>query len=47
LHIGIGEANPALGEGVDRGGVQMRVAVAAQVIEAQLVSHDPEDVETV
>ena len=47
LHIGVGEPHAALGEGVDMRGVQMRVAVAAQVIEPQLVGHDPQDIGTV
>ena len=42
LHVGVGEPHTAPGEPVEVGRVEMRMAVAGQVVPAQLVGHDPE-----
>ena len=44
LHIGVGEAHPALCHRVDIRGLQRGVAGAAEIIMAKLVAHDPDDV---
>ena len=44
LHVGAGEAHAAGGQGVDVGCMQPGVPVTGQVIPAQLVAHDEEDV---
>lgn len=44
LGVGAAEAHPGGGQAVDVGGVQVRVAVARQVIPAQLIAHDVEHV---
>src|SRR6202012_4889992 len=44
LHIGVGEADAALRHRIDIGSLDRRMAVAAEVIIAKLVAHDPDDV---
>ena len=44
LAVGAGEPHPAGGEPVDVRGLQVRVAVAGQVVPPELVAHDEQDV---
>src|SRR6185437_11914010 len=44
LHIGVGEADAALCHRIDIGCLNCGMAIAAEVIIAKLVAHDPDDV---
>ena len=44
LHIGVGKAHAARGQSIDMGGMQMRMAIAAEVIKPQLIGHDPQHI---